>query len=255
MSFGRYLKAIRENRGVSLEELSAEICVPTRQLKVIEAEDLARMPEDVYAKGMLRAYAGAVGLDPEDVIERYNAECEARAKADRLEKEAFGPGRRTLVRTGLALGVLGMIMAVTLYGTQLVNKAAKYIDAPTTGVQEQKTEDAGDFPEGKEDAAIVENSGSGKWPPAPAPDSELQVLSINAVGETTISISIDGREVEKYKLAPKDYMELAAYNSFRVSVSNPASVKITFNGKPVSIAEAPGQKTEIFLPEKSKGGK
>ncbi|MFW6052736.1 MAG: RodZ domain-containing protein [Desulfosalsimonas sp.] len=255
MSFGRYLKTIRENRGVSLEELSAEICVPSSQLEVIEAEDLAGMPADVYTKGILRAYAGAVGVDPEDIIERYKQEREAQAKAYRLEKEAFGPGRRTLARTVLALGVLGVIVAVTLYGTGLVNNTAKYSDAPSAGGQEKQKENEGDFSEGRADGEVIENSDSGKWPPAAAPDSELQVLSIKAVAETSISISVDGGEVEKYRLAPKDYLELAAYKSFRISISDPASVKIRFNGNPVSIAAGEGRKAEIFLTGKNEDGK
>lgn len=255
LSFGRYLKAIRENRGVSLEELSAEICVPNSQLELIEAEDLAGMPADVYIKGILRAYAGAVGVDPEDIIERYKQGREARSKAYRLEKDAFGTGRRTLARTVLALGVLGVIVAGTLYGTGLINNNAKYADAPPAGVQEKQKENEADFSEGRADGEVIENSDSGKWPPAATYDSELQVLSIKAVDEASISISVDGGDVEKYRLAPKDYLEMAAYKSFRISVSDPASVKINFNGKPVSIADGEGRKAEIFLTGKNEDGK
>ncbi|MFP4194482.1 MAG: helix-turn-helix domain-containing protein [Desulfosalsimonas sp.] len=254
MSFGRYLKAIRENQGISLKDLSAEICVPTRQLELIEAEDIAGMPEEVYAKGLLRAYAEAVGVDPEDIIGRYKSDLEARARALRLERDALRSGKRNLIRAGLAIGVLGVVMAGTLYGTGLVNDAAMRPNGTGAGVQEEQAGREIDFEAGNtSDGAENGNSGSEKL--RTGTDSDLQVLSVNATSETIISISVDGRRSEKYRLDPKDYLELAARSSFRISINDPASVSINFNGEPVDITAESGQQPEIVLSEGSKSGK
>ncbi|MFW6297332.1 MAG: helix-turn-helix domain-containing protein [Desulfosalsimonas sp.] len=253
MSFGRYLKAIRENRGVSLEELSGRICVPIGQLQLIEAEDFAGMPEDVYAKGILRAYAHAVGVDPEDIIQQFKTDSKAHAKALRREKEIFGSGKTNLLRMGLALGALAMVMVITLYVASLASNAHEPADTQLNKAETGRNETEAKTSPIKTDNAETELLNSSDW--AIAADSELQVLSVNAVSETTINISVDGRDPTKYKLAPKDYLELAARNSFLISINDPASVLVNFNGEPVDIAGEPGQQTEIILSEKPEGRK
>lgn len=253
MSFGRYLKAIRENRGISLEELSGEICVPIGQLELIEAEDFAGMPADVYAKGILRAYAQAVGVDPEDILQQFKTDNEANARALRREKEIFGSGKKNLMRMGLALGVLSMVMVITLYVASLVSNAqepaGEQLNRRETGRKESETNTSSI----KTDNAGTEILDSSDW--AISADSELQVLSVSAVSETIINISVDGRDSTKYKLAPKDYLELAARNSFLISINDPASVLVNFNGEPVDIAGEPGQQTKIILSEEPESRK
>lgn len=68
---GRELKAVREEKGISLDEISRETKISRRHLEAIEAGDFDKLPGPVYARAFLRHYAKAVGLDPEYVIEQY----------------------------------------------------------------------------------------------------------------------------------------------------------------------------------------
>ena len=62
---------MREEKGISLDEISRETKISRRHLEAIEAGDFDKLPGPVYARAFLRHYAKAVGLDPEYVIEQY----------------------------------------------------------------------------------------------------------------------------------------------------------------------------------------
>ncbi|MFO7931629.1 MAG: helix-turn-helix domain-containing protein [Thermodesulfobacteriota bacterium] len=249
MSFGRYLKAIREKRGISLEALAEELCLTPRQIVWIEAEDFDRMPADVYTKGILRAYAEALGLDKEDVLERYYIDRKARDEALGLEHKGLGPPWKNMLRMGIALGVMAAVAAATLYGASLLEKERHSSNASSAesknGVKgtPQPSSDTG---AGNAETAGFQAKG---W--IEDPDSEIQVLSIDAVSGTTLTIVVDGRQEDEYRLAPKDHLELAGRRSFRISISDPAAVRINLNGEPVDIAAEPGKPADLIISEQS----
>ncbi|MCS6797126.1 MAG: helix-turn-helix domain-containing protein [Myxococcota bacterium] len=70
-SAGRRLRAERELRGMSLEEVASGTRIPLRVLERIEADRFDELPADVFARGYLRAYARLLGIDPAPVLALY----------------------------------------------------------------------------------------------------------------------------------------------------------------------------------------
>jgi transcriptional regulator with XRE-family HTH domain len=68
---GRYLKAEREMRNLSLEE--AAKCTKIREnfLRAIEEDKYELLPHPIYVRGFLTHYAKYLGLDPAEVVHRY----------------------------------------------------------------------------------------------------------------------------------------------------------------------------------------
>ena len=64
---GAQLRAAREERGLSLEQVASETRIPQRHLVAIEAGDFGQLPGRTYAVGFSRTYAKTVGLDQDDV--------------------------------------------------------------------------------------------------------------------------------------------------------------------------------------------
>lgn len=69
--FCDYLRAEREQRALSLAEISRITKVPRPSLERLEAGEFEKLPAEVFVCGFLRSYARCVGLDPEDVVRRY----------------------------------------------------------------------------------------------------------------------------------------------------------------------------------------
>lgn len=70
-SIGAYLRRERELRQISLEELGQITRIPLRMLQRIEEDSFDELPGEVFARGFLRSYARALGLDAEKVLASY----------------------------------------------------------------------------------------------------------------------------------------------------------------------------------------
>ncbi len=70
-AFGRHLLRERELRGLTPGDVARVTRLAPPVIDAIEAGDPERMPPRGYLVGYLRSYAGAVGLDADDVVLRY----------------------------------------------------------------------------------------------------------------------------------------------------------------------------------------
>lgn len=72
-SIGRYLKGMREARGMSVEEIARATRIPIASIERVEGDHFDDLPGEVFVRGFLRAYARAVHAPVEDVLARYTA--------------------------------------------------------------------------------------------------------------------------------------------------------------------------------------
>lgn len=91
---GAQLRAAREARGLTLEQVAAQTRIPQRHLQTIEEGDFAKLPGRTYAVGFARTYAKTVGLDQGDVVAMVRAELDAQLGVeDHHHRQAtFEPG-------------------------------------------------------------------------------------------------------------------------------------------------------------------
>ncbi len=72
---GPVLKQIREKLNIGLHEIAMVTKIQIRYLENIEADDYAALPDEVYTRGFVKAYAKHLSLDPkkvaDDFIEEY----------------------------------------------------------------------------------------------------------------------------------------------------------------------------------------
>jgi cytoskeletal protein RodZ len=70
-SFGEDLRMERLSRGIALEDITAVTKISQRHLLALEQERFRLLPGGILSKGIVRGYAGAVGLDQSDWTERF----------------------------------------------------------------------------------------------------------------------------------------------------------------------------------------
>lgn len=68
---GAALKAIREHRQISMEEIADRTKICKTSLLAIEDEEVSLLPSGVYLKSFLQQYATELGLDPKKVLASY----------------------------------------------------------------------------------------------------------------------------------------------------------------------------------------
>ena len=69
--FGEKLRHVRERRGISLETIAATTKINRRLFLGLESGDCSRWPAGLYSRAYVRAYATALGLDPEELVEEF----------------------------------------------------------------------------------------------------------------------------------------------------------------------------------------
>ncbi|MGC8532815.1 MAG: helix-turn-helix domain-containing protein, partial [Acidiphilium sp.] len=109
---GAELRAVREQLGWSITELSVRLKIRTAQLEAIEAGNLAALPAPAYATGFIRAYADMIGLDPDEILRRFRAAGMAPPKQPKLAFPRPVPDRA--VPPG-AIVLLALLVALAAY--------------------------------------------------------------------------------------------------------------------------------------------
>lgn len=70
-SFGAYLKAHREKKGIRLEEIASITKIHLHALELLEGGKWEQLPPEPFIRGFIIAYAKYVGLAPTEVLDRY----------------------------------------------------------------------------------------------------------------------------------------------------------------------------------------
>ena len=70
---GQRLQQARSEAGLSIEEVAARLCLRHSVIVDLEADDYSSISGMVFARGYLRAYSKLLGVDPDEIIEAFNA--------------------------------------------------------------------------------------------------------------------------------------------------------------------------------------
>ena len=70
-TFGAWLRRERERRGLALDLIANRTKIAASLLAGLEEGDLSRWPTGIFRRAFVRAYADAVGLDPERLLAEF----------------------------------------------------------------------------------------------------------------------------------------------------------------------------------------
>src|SRR5690348_9869044 len=108
---GERLRAAREEKGLSLEDVAAQTRIPQRHLESIETASWDNLPAPTYTIGFAKSYASAVGLDRTEIGEQLREEMGGQ-RFTASQTEVFEPADPA--RTMPKWLVLGAVVAVIL---------------------------------------------------------------------------------------------------------------------------------------------
>ena len=74
-AFGEELRREREQRGVPVEAICQVTKVSAKHILALEAGELKELPGGVFRRGFLRSYLGALGLEQEAWMRRFEETC------------------------------------------------------------------------------------------------------------------------------------------------------------------------------------
>jgi len=126
---GALLKAAREQRGMSANEVAKALYITRHKVQALEADEYDKLNSHVFVKGYLRKYAPLVGLNGDELVAQYEQDVEAHA-----DEEEFAVADTNIPKTL----VPKFVVPATLFGIAAVVLIAFFIssgsDAPVTQV-------------------------------------------------------------------------------------------------------------------------
>ena len=132
--FGSCLRRAREDRALSVGDISASTKVPRSAIEQLEAGTLSSLPAHVFVRGFIRSYAKAVGINDTKPLSLIDRAVNAKNEAARVEAaspvidpslaggipEEDDHGRRRGL--GLAVFVLILVLIATITFSLLLRR-------------------------------------------------------------------------------------------------------------------------------------
>ena len=145
---GSELKNARESLGLTLNEIMDRTMIPKKQLKALEEEKFAVFPGEVYLIGALRKYATELGLDADELLERYKRtkadsnedeeENYERKRSNKHKKRVKAPVKRKRLKVGRLIGmVLILLLLLTAFHTLVELYERRQSSPPPSNEQPQ----------------------------------------------------------------------------------------------------------------------
>lgn len=110
---GEQLRAAREAKGFSLDDVAAQTRIPRRHLESLENSEWDRLPAPTYTIGFAKSYASAVGLDRMEIGEDLRSEMGG-SRAPIASADVFEPAdpARTMPRALVLAAVIAVIIVI-----------------------------------------------------------------------------------------------------------------------------------------------
>ncbi|MFF2524894.1 helix-turn-helix domain-containing protein [Streptomyces liangshanensis] len=137
-TIGQILQQARIAADLTVDEVSGSTRVRIPIVHAIEQDDFSRSGGDVYARGHIRMLAQAVGIDPEPLLERFDADHGGRPAptpaAPLFEAERIRPERRrpnwTAAMVAAIVAVVGFVGFTAFNGTEDSGKTKTAAEGP-----------------------------------------------------------------------------------------------------------------------------
>lgn len=209
MSIGATLAAARRHAGLSVAEVSRRTRVRENIIEGIEHDDYRACGGDFYARGHIRAIAGAVGTDPAPLIEEFDDRF--RSAKEITAAEAFQPMlplrkrerrriRGTTVLAVVVLAVLGFAIYQAVAGVGQTQPPAAASHAARTG----QPAAAPSITPGVQGSTASGSTGSASptaAAPTPPPSPAAQTLAAASVAAFGPAGTADGDDPQRASFA------------------------------------------------------
>jgi cytoskeleton protein RodZ len=127
---GERLRAAREKKGLSLEDIAAQTRIPQRHLESIESAEWDNLPAPTYTIGFAKNYASTVGLDRGEIGDQLREEMGGQRFASSQSEviEAADPART--MPKWLVIGAVIAVLLLILVMTWLNKRSLEQPSAP-----------------------------------------------------------------------------------------------------------------------------
>jgi cytoskeletal protein RodZ len=228
---GERLRAAREEKGLSLEDLAAQTRIPQRHLASIETGDWENLPAPTYTIGFAKNYAAAVGLDRFEIGNQLREEMGGQRFASNAA-DVFEPAdpRRTMPKS-LVLGAIAAVLVLIALMTWINNRSLQ-----PSGQSEQQS------------APTTTPQLAPKPQPAPATGPAQGPVVLAATAPAWIQVTDQGKTLFEGELqSGQSYTVPATATAPMLKAGKPEALSVTVGGAAAPQVGPSGKVTTVSL--------
>jgi cytoskeleton protein RodZ len=249
-SFGARLKREREQRKITLDDISLATKIGTRFLAALEEEHFDQLPGGIFNKGFVRAYARHLGIDENQAIADFVAASAPtvpeRPPEDTPVLAAMAvrvpeSNKKSRGNDGIPWGIVAIVLLISacgfaLWGFHSREKPASGVAVPQP-VRSEPTPPASPESVGAASPAPPAGSSAGTPEEAATPaagavtNAGAFTVLIRAREDSWVSITADGQPVMQDTLTSAAEKSVQAHNQIVIKTGNVGALDISFNGK------------------------
>ncbi len=242
---GSYLRHLREEQALTLEEVAARTKVQPRLLNAIEEGRLEPLPEPIYIKGFIQRYADALGLNGAEFASVFPTAVGSQSKRSwrGWSTPQLKPVHLYLFYILLVIGaVAGLSRLIEHSPAPVSNVAAGKLSAPKSPTSRPSPKANKPKPEGVEVASTAPTA------PVPKPGEAVRV-EVEVKEESWVRVKADGKTEFEGTLKKGDKRAWTAKEELVVRSGNAGGLLVALNqeeAKPMGDLGQP--KTVTFKP-------
>ena len=256
MQIGAYLRHVREEKSLPLEDVAARTMIQSRLLKAIEEGKLHHLPEPVYIQGFIRRYAEALGLDGSEFAEAFPSERSLQVESSWKDSPAA-----QLRPLHLYIAYVALIMASVSLLSYIVGRSANSANsslrpqvsqaiAPADAPTGNSTNNSSiDRLTGRSAATRIQSIAS----PSARPQQTKPVqIEVKLTAQSWLEVEADGVVKTAEVLPEGTERSWTADKQIRVRAGNAGGVQVVANGGKATPMGVPGAVEEkTFTPGSS----
>ena len=260
LTVGQYLRQEREKRKVTLDSVAKVTRITQENLEALEKDDFQAISAPVIVRGFLRNYAIYLGLDPKEIVDRYDSQTDlVKIPGD---KEVSPPAKdeNPVLKYLVVLCILLAGVAILYYlqespvppsspppSPAVPAAPPPGPPSPAPGQAARKA-----IPPGKErktsEGPVSAVTGPGE---KEAAKEQRHVLKAVAVEKTWMRILSDEQQVSDVLLQPKETTSWTARRQFRITIGNAGGIELFLNGVSQGRLGKSGEVVHLVLPRET----
>ena len=286
LTLGRFLRQEREKKGVSLDSVVQVTRITRENLEALERDDFQAISAPVFVRGFLRSYANYLGLDPKELVSRYDSQTDLLRTPRAKETPQPSKGENPVMKYLAFLCILLAGVALSFYYFQksslppsplLPSAAVAPAPIPVTPTPApapapvalspapvlkppppkavtpaEKTEPKALPPEKEKKTAEKFPASAAAPPDKDASKERRHVLKAVAGEKTWMRILADEQQTFDVLLQPKETATWTARRRFEITLGNAGGVELSLNGVPQGPLGKPGEVVHLVLPKETK---
>ncbi len=230
---GARLRAARERKGLTIDQVASETRIARRHLENIEAGNFEDLPGRTYAVGFARTYAKTIGVDEEEAVSSVREEMDLATVEDRYmasSRGTFEPGDPARGPGGRLLYFSIFAVIILLVGIFFAARALFAPAAEMPSLVEQERQEQQELAQQQAAQRQAQPQAAG----AAAADPTGEVV-FTAEGETWVRFyDGEGRVLREGTLTEGDSFTLPAdAQNPQLITGRPDRLAITIGGRPV----------------------